>query len=701
MTIVPQRAVRYIYLNREPAWSGFHLTGLERLSDGTLSLVRAPEPIGTIGTPTTDGAATPPATAAGGGGTGPAPGPAGVAIDCGDIYASDSAAHQVSRFNACLAQPAPLPCAGGKGPRPGQLDTPRGLAVLHSAAGPQLAVAEEGNDRIQVLDLATGQSLMVIGKTGPDGRLQPGSALGEFQAPWGLAADAEGNLYVADHGNARVQKLGPRGAADAAFAATIAQQPAPPKGPVAVAIAGSSGQQLLYVLDVAAGTARVLVFNTHGQSQPPGVFTINPTDVAKPTALAIVGGSIYVGSSSRDGSMARYNGITGRLASRYAGPDGSPPVRAMAVDSSGMLLASPGKWPLTRFDPTGGYGKSGYFRAGPIAVSVPPLSWHRWRIDADSLDPAAGVQLFSMVAFPGPNPPPGGPEDNSFPESSDWAALPRNQLDVAILDDDARAALRGLPTPSGQVEPDDAPREVWIWLGGRLEGDGRVSPVLRQMRIDVAPGSSLRYLPRIYREGSILAPLPTATPAAMFQHRLERLQSRLLLDLWLAAIDAELGRTAAALAELPRRFDPAAAPTDGLPWLASWLDFDWQETWPEADARRYLAGAFALGRIRGTTEGLRRYLKIYAGVDAWVEEPSALERWRPARARPDVHARVRHGPRPGAGLRRRLGEHCNAGPFAHPGSIRRRRPAVRRRRAPFLRPGPRRAGGRPRRTRRR
>ena len=204
-----------------------------------------------------------------------------------------------------------------------------------------------------------------------------------------------------------------------------------------------------------------------------------------------------------------------------------------------MLLASPGKWPLTRFDPTGGYGKSGYFRAGPIAVSVPPLSWHRWRIDADSLDPAAGVQLFSMVAFPGPNPPPGGPEDNSFPESSDWAALPRNQLDVTILDDDARAALRGLPTPSGQVEPDDAPREVWIWLGGRLEGDGRVSPVLRQMRIDVAPGSSLRYLPRIYREGSILAPLPTATPAAMFQHRLERLQSRLLLDLWLAAIDAE------------------------------------------------------------------------------------------------------------------------------------------------------------------
>ena len=215
MSIVAQRAIRHIYLNREPAsaWSGFHLTGLERLSDGTLSLVRAPEPIGTIGTPTTNGAATPPATAAGGGGTATAPGPAGVSIDCGDIYASDPAAHQVSRFNSCLAQPGPLPCAGGKGPWPGQLNTPRGLAVLPGVAGPQLAVAEEGNDRVQVFDLATGQSLFVVGKTGPDGTPQPGNGPGEFNAPWGLAADAAGNLYVADHGNARVQKLGPRGCA--------------------------------------------------------------------------------------------------------------------------------------------------------------------------------------------------------------------------------------------------------------------------------------------------------------------------------------------------------------------------------------------------------------------------------------------------------------------------------------------------------
>jgi phage tail-like protein len=253
------------------------------------------------------------------------------------------------------------------------------------------------------------------------------------------------------------------------------------------------------------------------------------------------------------------------------------------------------------------------------------LAWHRWRVEASPLDPSAGVQLYTVVAPAKSVPPKAGSEDDPFPATSGWRALPRNQLDVTILDVDAIAVLQGEQTPSGpDVSPDDPPRDDWIWLAGRQEGNGQDSPVLRQMRIDVAPGSSLRYLPRIYREGSIVAPPPSAGTAELAAARLASLQSRLLLDLWLACIDAELGRTEAALAELPHRFDPAAAPAEGLPWLASWLDFDWHETWPEADARRYLAEAFGLGRIRGTNEGLRHYLKIYAGVDAWIEEPSAL-----------------------------------------------------------------------------
>jgi len=36
-----------------------------------------------------------------------------------------------------------------------------------------------------------------------------GSADGEFDGPAGIAVDASGNVYVADDGNARVQKFSP------------------------------------------------------------------------------------------------------------------------------------------------------------------------------------------------------------------------------------------------------------------------------------------------------------------------------------------------------------------------------------------------------------------------------------------------------------------------------------------------------------
>lgn len=59
-----------------------------------------------------------------------------------------------------------------------------------------------------------------------------------------------------------------------------------------------------------------------------------------------------------------------------------------------------------------------------------------------------------------------------------------------------------------------------------------------------------------------------------------------------------------------------------LPWLAAWLDFDLTDRWTEAQTRQLVASAFELYGTRGTIEGLRRYLKIYAGVEARITEPA-------------------------------------------------------------------------------
>jgi sugar lactone lactonase YvrE len=84
---------------------------------------------------------------------------------------------------------------GSPGSGDGQLSDPRGIAV--DAQG-NLYVADTGNQRIEVFD-AQGVPKFAVGSLG--------SGAGQFNEPRGLAVDAQGNIYVADTWNARVVKL--------------------------------------------------------------------------------------------------------------------------------------------------------------------------------------------------------------------------------------------------------------------------------------------------------------------------------------------------------------------------------------------------------------------------------------------------------------------------------------------------------------
>jgi DNA-binding beta-propeller fold protein YncE len=85
------------------------------------------------------------------------------------------------------------------GQRPGRFSLPGGLAV--NVQG-DIFVADSGNNRIQELS-PSGAVLAVWGKRG--------KLPGRFNEPLGVAVDARGNVYVADRGNKRVQKFSPRG----------------------------------------------------------------------------------------------------------------------------------------------------------------------------------------------------------------------------------------------------------------------------------------------------------------------------------------------------------------------------------------------------------------------------------------------------------------------------------------------------------
>lgn len=222
----------------------------------------------------------------------------------------------------------------------------------------------------------------------------------------------------------------------------------------------------------------------------------------------------------------------------------------------------------------------GVFRGGPFEAPDDPSRWHRLRVHADPLPEGTHIQLFTLTTDDGDLPfdPTAG---DPFP-SPPWRAAPRDVLDTLILNSPARR----------------------LWIGGLVYGDGRNSPVLHQMRVDYGRDTYLRFLPALYAREK---------PQRDFMER------------FLALHESVLGNREAAIADLPRLFDPFAVPDNEFPswlsWLAGWLAFDLNEAWSEEETRRFLSHAFPLYGWRGTLEGLRRYLKLYAGVEARIEEP--------------------------------------------------------------------------------
>jgi phage tail-like protein len=242
----------------------------------------------------------------------------------------------------------------------------------------------------------------------------------------------------------------------------------------------------------------------------------------------------------------------------------------MAIATDGSLRLVPGSVPPTR----------GVFRGGPFEARAGPTPWYRLRVDAETLPEGTHLQLFTFTAEDG-DAPYNPAADHPF-AAPGWHAAPRDTLDALILHSPARR----------------------LWIGGLLRSNGQESPVLHQMRVDYGRDTYARYLPALYRGNS---------------------RQRELLERFLSLHESVLGGLEDEIGTLPRLFDAFATPTGDFPswlsWLAGWLAFDLNEAWSEAQTRQSLSEAFHLYGQRGTVEGLRRYLKLYAGVEARIEEP--------------------------------------------------------------------------------
>ncbi len=124
--------------------------------------------------------------------------PVGVAVDSDDrLFVSDAALHSVICYSA---SGEPTGYFGTS-----VLGRPGGIAIDQNRN--RLYVVDAKESRIAVFDTKTLKLVSFLGGPGPLGRRDNG----KFLTPTNAALDRQGNIYVADTGNYRVQILDPAG----------------------------------------------------------------------------------------------------------------------------------------------------------------------------------------------------------------------------------------------------------------------------------------------------------------------------------------------------------------------------------------------------------------------------------------------------------------------------------------------------------
>jgi phage tail-like protein len=456
---------------------------------------------------------------------------------------------------------------------------------------------DSGNHRIQIFDPETHTLHGVLGAPGVPRALPPSSAPGRFNTPWSIAADFDGNVYVVDYGNHRVQKFDSVGQVDPLFWERM-QSESLLTEPAEIAVFSGEATVRVFVLDRAA--KRVYQFDQHGTAIRDDQAQAWRTDaLGEPMGLAATADSLYVGDNSLSRILKFRTNPTPRRIGQAVGFEGR--VAALALNGKGELLvhgggsaahsaddspcdAEDGHLPDTPLALTeSGYAGNGLLWGGPFSVDCPELNWHRVHATATVPERGAHLQFFWRLGPANAAPPVNPASDDPYP-APEWQEVPPDLTDFFAGGD----------------------RTLGLWIGVRFSSDGSATAALSQLRTDFDRDAYIKDLPAIYQQD---------TSCDDFLNR------------YLALFESFFHGAEEQTRDLPLWFDPSATPVEALPWLASWLGLTLDRTWSEEFQRNAIQNAFERYAQRGTPRGLRETIEREAGVPVSIEEPIQNAEW--------------------------------------------------------------------------
>lgn len=165
-----------------------------------------------------------------------------------------------------------LDAFGGPGSGEGELKEPRGIAI---GANGDVWVADTGNNRVEKFD-PNGAFLMEFG--------QAGSGPGEFESPVDVAVNGAGDVWVADEGNKRLEEFAPNG--EFLRQANVAKED---PGIVPASVAVSEGS----VFTTDARTGGLVEFSESTEKVTRVAFTFEASLPVRPAGLAAAGDELW------------------------------------------------------------------------------------------------------------------------------------------------------------------------------------------------------------------------------------------------------------------------------------------------------------------------------------------------------------------------------------------------------------------------
>ncbi len=467
----------------------------------------------------------------------------------------------------------------------------------------------------------------------------PGPALA---SPRGLAIDADGRLFIAEHGKARILVVD---LVDRRLLRSIDLAPARPLD------LACDGHQVFAVLDRAPHILRLTArTGPFPQILPPHVHGAPArlaldrrgdlhllTDAGTATAavasltlayptLAIPGATDLEITADDTLVIARAPGADFlRHAIHPHGLEPLPGLRARGYDGRGIVRTPAGAiafWSVGHglreaIPARVRYARDGRIVSFRLDAGAYQNHWGRVFLDA-CIPPSTRVRVCCVTADEPPDEPtvPRTPPTNipERPLLRPDLSPPMPPASLVPADDayqllHRRADGRELawsPPASNGFATYEAPvlagpgRYLWLFLA--LSGDTRLTPRIRSVRVEHSAHTLLKRLPAVFSRDP---------ETAGFLARYLALPDGLLSDIELRA------RHRRAL------LDPASAPDEWLPWLAGFVGLVLDERWPGATRRAVLAEATWLFRFRGTVPGLTRLLELYLG-----RAPILLEQFR-------------------------------------------------------------------------